>query len=824
MRGSGEWDDVPFLVGATTVRRVFGSRSVDVRMKLTISAVVVALGVVLSACSGSAPDRSASGETTTTGAVSTIDPAPATSSTITTVETESTTTVSAPVDERTSTTSTTSTSPGDPTSSTSSTVVTTTSTTVAEIVPETLDVFPCARSVRLGPLEMLAGTPDGCLSRTGLEWTSTTKVLVGGMEFRPESADALVTFDPLNAHLHSVGFTAHGTVLGGDLLIDDGVIDWSFQYTESQSSALGWAMPIQSDTIKRSTIARLSGLEDVDSYPRQPVNGFPDYTVVTDGSVTQLVASVPSIATADVVFTLDQVGLKTIPPLTFSLPSEIIQKVAGLQIDLAVTVQPVERAGDIGLALFGRLRLPSVLQGYNGELGIFWPVNGSARLEKLMVRIAEIDLAVVRLEGVDLQYSVGDDLWAGKVNVLFGPGADALGFGGTIRIQNGELKEIGVVVQGLPLNIYGVASINSLGGSLRFDPFGIKASSQVGVGPFVPQVGNVAVIDGELLIDADELSIFGEGSVGTIRIGAIELKGMRVGDMKVSYYWDGLAHISGNGELYLDAAKQWGVGVGLRGAANASDISLGGDATLSLGILKFGASSAVSAKGVIACGILKGLWFDDARLGLSKSWSETAWRLHGDECNTKEYEVPVAPVDGSTGKGTGRNAAGGEADGNSFDVVVADGQKMVTFAIDGSIDSATVTAPDGTVIDVTGREQSTQSDPIDPRWMVIHEPGDTISYVVHGRPMGGTWRVTTSGASVPKVTTSVVDAKSMAREASTPALEPTSVGAPLTAVPETPAGSSGGDFPVLMFVLVLAALSAGLALTLVMVHRRSDAS
>jgi len=642
------------------------------------------------------------------------------------------------------------------------------------------------------------------------------------MEFRPTAPDATFTFDPLNAHVHAVGYQVFGSILGGDLLVDEGVVDWSFQYSPSQNSAPGWAMPVKNDTIKLSTIGRLQGLSGVSSYPKQPVNGFPDYSVVTDDSVQQLVGSVPSLATPDVVFTLDQVGLTTIPAYTFSLPSEIIQKVAGLQVEAAVTLQPVERSGALGIALFGKLKLPSVLQSFYGELGVFWPVSGPMRLEKLMVKIEEIDLAVVRFKGIDLQYSVGDDLWAGKITVLFGVGADALGFGGTIRIQNGELKEIGVIVQGLPINIYGVASINALSGNLRLDPYGIRAIAQVGVGPFVPKVGNAAVIDGEIILDTNELSVSGVGYVGKIVVGNLELKGMRVGDMKVAYYWDGIASISGKGELYLDTSKQWGIGVGLRGAANANEISLGGDATLSLGVVRMAATAAVSSKGVIACGIFKGFWFDDVRLGLSKDWSEAAWRLRSNDCNSKEYEVPVAPVNGATGMGGGRNAAVEETGGASFNVQVADGQKMVTFAIDGGADSATVTAPDGTVINVTGLEQSTQSDAVDPRWMVFHEPGDTISYVIFGKPMGGTWKISTSGDTVPSVTTSVIDAKSVAKDAPTPTLTPTQVGAPLTALPENPTGTTGNEAPVLEIVLVLAGLIVVLGVTLAIMRRRHN--
>jgi len=48
------------------------------------------------------------------------------------------------------------------------------------------------------------------------------------MEFRPTAPDATFTFDPLNAHVHAVGYQVFGSILGGDLLVDEGVVDWSF--------------------------------------------------------------------------------------------------------------------------------------------------------------------------------------------------------------------------------------------------------------------------------------------------------------------------------------------------------------------------------------------------------------------------------------------------------------------------------------------------------------------------------------------------------------------------------------------------------------------
>ena len=150
---------------------------------------------------------------------------------------------------------------------------------------------------------------------------------------------------------------------------------------------------------------------------------------------------------------------------------------------------------------------------------------------------------------------------------------------------------------------------------------------------------------------------------------------------------------------------------------------------------------------------LKGLWFEDVRLGISKDWTERAGRLRGSECNSKEYEVPV-----------------------------------------------------------------------NPRWMVFHEPGDTISYVVVGKPAGGTWRVATSGTTAPNVTASVVDAASEVKDAETPVLEPTQVGAPLTALADNTAGEGDDSGLVPRIVLVLVVLVAGLGLATFNLRPRNRAA
>jgi hypothetical protein len=90
--------------------------------------------------------------------------------------------------------------------------------------------------------------------------------------------------------------------------------------------------------------------------------------------------------------------------------------------------------------------------------------------------------------------------------------------------------------------------------------------------------------------------------------------------------------------------------------------------------------------------------------------------------------------------------------------------------------------------------------------------------------MGGTWTITTSGDTVPTISTSVVDAKSQPKEALTQTLEPTQVGAPLTALPENPTTPKETGGIIIETLVVLAVLFAGLGVTLVMMRRRQDAA
>jgi hypothetical protein len=96
--------------------------------------------------------------------------------------------------------------------------------------------------------------------------------------------------------------------------------------------------------------------------------------------------------------------------------------------------------------------------------------------------------------------------------------------------------------------------------------------------------------------------------------------------------------------------------------------------------------------------------------------------------------------------------------------------------------------------------------------------------VIFGKPMGGTWTITTSGDAVPTLSTSVVDAKSQPREAMTQTLEPTQVGAPLTALPEDPTTPKEAGDTILETLVVLAVLFAGLGVTLVIMRRRQNAA
>ncbi len=95
--------------------------------------------------------------------------------------------------------------------------------------------------------------------------------------------------------------------------------------------------------------------------------------------------------------------------------------------------------------------------------------------------------------------------------------------------------------------------------------------------------------------------------------------------------------------------------------------------------------------------------------------------------------------------------------------------------------------------------------------------------MIFGKPMGGTWTITTSGDTVPTISTSVVDAKSQPQDALTQTLEPTQVGAPLTALPEDPTTPKESGGIIIETLIVLVVLFAALGVTLVIMRRRQNA-
>jgi hypothetical protein len=666
----------------------------------------------------------------------------------------------------------------------------------------------------MGPLEMKAVEPSTCLARRGLEWSTERPVTVGGIDFRPVAPGAVVVFDPFNARVASTGYEAYGTILGAPLLLASGPIEWSFQYTPAQNGPIGSSMPVQADVVDLTTVARLPGLTDVRSYARQPINGFVDYSSVTDESVVELSGRFRSLTTADVVFPLDAIGLREIPEFSVSVPSVAVQELAGLEVTGAFSLQPVSRDGRLGMRVATSLSLPNWLSGYRGEFAAFFPVNGDAEIDRLLVDIKLIDLTAVRFKNVYLVYDKPTDTWSGRVSVLLGPGEDALGLDGRMSIVDGDLQSVGVTLTGLPIRIGEVASINALGGVLTVEPLGVRALGTLGLGPNVPNLGNVAVADGELVIDEDEISLTGSVTVGSIKIRDYVVKGLRVADARVAYYWDGLASISGSAQFFLDDAQTWGIRAAVRGGATGDALSLGGDGVIRLGpLVSLNGSAAISSRGWIGCASVRGLWFTETRVGVSYDWGQPAARIRGDDCNTESYQLPLRP---SGAAQSGRNAAAGDDDERIVEVPA--GRRMVTFSIGGA--GATVLGPDGTRIVVTGAEQSMTSDPVDPRWMVVRQPGDTTAYVLVGQPAAGTWTVLTSDGDAP-VEASAVSADSRPKDAPTQVLDPTSEPMPLSTLSGGVAATSDGGTEWLRVLIVLLGLVLVLTAVIAVERRRS---
>jgi hypothetical protein len=646
-------------------------------------------------------------------------------------------------------------------------------------------VLDCATSVAIGPLVVRASIETDCLTRSGLTWSSTSTVSVGGIELAPRGESAKLVFDPLNARISANSYTASGSLLGKKVLIADGNIDWSFQYRPGQNGALGPFMPAVSDVVNLDRVAQLPGLADVRTFSTDAATGFVDYSGVSDESASQLAGLFPSLSTSSVSIPLDAIGLTAVPRLTVSLPTVAIQQIAGLEVGGAVTLQPVTRDDAIGLSIGGSLQLPGVFSGANGSFGFFVPVNGDTILDELVIDVPVIEVGAGRVEDLLLNYDAPTKTWSGKVFVQLGPAAKSIGIGGSMSIVDGKLNSIGVQVAGLPVDIGGVISLNRLGGEVTFEPFRLSATGQIGLGPFVPNIGNVAIVDGSLSIDESEVAISGLVTIGSVDVLGTKIRGLEVADARVAYRWDGRASIAGNAYFFLDAARTWGVRGQLRGAATATDVSIGGDVSIYLGpLFELGGSAAASTKGWIACGRLAGTWFSsESRLGLAYDWGAESIAVRGNDCNTAEYEVdttspaPQTPIDSNPETSilpvSFVRAAGVPVDAGTESFELRSDEQMLTITLEDVDGTARVVSPDGTVINVSDEAEVETDDPTDPRWIVLRPPGSTEAFVVVGSPQGGRWTVETPSNPETQISASVVSASSRPEQAPLADLVPT---------------------------------------------------
>lgn len=662
----------------------------------------------------------------------------------------------------------------------------------------------CVKSVTVGPLTVRVGNEVECLERRGLTWSSRATVTVGGVKFVALDPQSRIVFDAFNARVRASGYEAVGSVLGADLVLASGEIDWSFQYRPDQNTGLGRFMPTQSDIIDLTLVSQLPGLGDVRSLPKDPVSGFVDYSTVSEESVALLVERFPTIAGPDVRIPLSALGLTAVPVLTISLPTKLIQSLTGLEVGGAVTMQPVERDGSLGMVIGGAVRLPAVLERAEGVFAFFIPLNGSTQIDELRVDVPRIDFGVGRIENLLLNYDAPTKTWSGGALVLVGPGTDAIGVGGTVSVVDGRLQTIGVKVAGLPVDIAGVLSLNRLGGTLRIDPFSLEATAQIGIGPFVPGVGNLAVIDGGVEIGETEIAASGVMKIGTLTILGQSLPGLQIADARIGYRWDGVASISGNGYLSFDVGESWSIRGGFRGAANATAVSVAGNVSVALGpLFTLSGVAAVGTRGAVACAVIGSTWFtSETRIGIAHDWGSGRVEVRGSECNTKAYEVPTVASSETTSAGSAasigdsptvafvRSAAPAEPTADGVELDIPNGQQMLTIAVPDDAADAAIIGPDGTRIDVSGGEVETD-DPDNPRWIVLQPPGSDVRSVLVGSPAGGTWVVETQQAAVDSIQAEVVSAESQPRTIAAETLEAVPVSTDTT----QPGESSATDVP-----------------------------
>lgn len=638
-----------------------------------------------------------------------------------------------------------------------------------------VEVERCASSVSVGG--MVVGSRGGCLTRTGLVWQTSGPVVLAGLIGDPVGGARLVV-DPLNARVAGSGYS--WSLRGGDgaealeLSFGSSPIDWSFQYPRALGGTSDGGVDPSQVAARTATVARLPGLADVRSLPDvRP--GIRDYAALGDPALAEYVAAFPAVNSSAPVFSFAAIGLTAFPALEVELPTTAVSNLLGLPVETKVALTPQARNGVGGVVLDTTLRLPDVLRGYRGSSRVFVGADGTFQVDRAEVSIPVVEVGAVRLKPVTLRYDLATDEWYGRVGAFVGVTGNAPGLSAELRIRDGALQRIGVVVAGLPVPLGPGVSLTALGGTLDLEPFAIAADASVTFGPKVLGTPGALSVVGSAAIGGTETAVSGTFAVASLEVGQVAV-GYRYGE-----------RVTLSGKIGLTFGEDAAVGVAgtLDGWATTDAFQMDGAVDVSLwDVGRIRGEASMSEGGVAACADLKIAWFERWRFGVGYPWGGTRADLLGATCNSKTYLLDVrtrnaAPTTVRPAGVTGpvlvaaRTESAGATTGPAT-VTVPEGEKVLAVLLEapGGVGRVRLTAPDGSASVTTAIGSPTSgakvvavrrpdgqqvtvlvADPAPGRWVVEPLDGGPVAVVVEATATGFTAVAPTTPVPAAEVTT-----------------------------------------------------------------------
>ncbi len=345
-----------------------------------------------------------------------------------------------------------------------------------------------------------------------------------------------------------LGATVFGRQLG-PVKLYEGAFDWTFQYKANLNGLARLVMPQGGQAISLGKLGGLPGLGGVGSLPKLPDLGFPDFSKVSTPNVAKLAGQIPSLRTPNITIPLSSLGIGSLPPLRFQVPSGA-GAIFGFPVKGDVSIAASERSGVKGVDVAMNLALPSYFGGITGSGRLWVGINGRVDIDALGVNATEVTLpGLIRVAPVKLAYDGPKNTWEGDASVFLGFQSKDTGLGGRWLIVDGQLRRIGVTATGVPLG--SVATLDSLNANLTLDGSKSRVFGSVGVGagPRIPVLNTRAIgINGTFDFNGNFAKLTGD-----LRVANVPLA-----NAAAEYWWNGYFKASGQVKYFLDGKKEYG--------------------------------------------------------------------------------------------------------------------------------------------------------------------------------------------------------------------------------------------------------------------------